>query len=146
VRSPGSVIQTIGRAARNLRGTAILYADRVTNSMQAAIEETNRRREKQEEHNAAHGIVPRQVVRPIMDVMEGARTEPGEAKGRAARGKARQVAEPVADYAAMDPAKAVARIHELEQRMYQHARDLEFEDAARLRDQIRKLKEASLAG
>ena len=89
-------------------------------------------------------IVPRQVVRPIMDVMEGARSEPGEARGKAGRGKTRQVAEPAAEYVVMDPAKAAARIHELEQRMYQHARDLEFEDAARIRDQIRKLKEASL--
>ncbi|WP_372015299.1 excinuclease ABC subunit UvrB [Pseudoxanthomonas sp. 10H] len=144
LRSTGSLIQTIGRAARNLRGTAILYADTITRSMQAAIEETTRRREKQEEHNAAHGIVPRQVVRPIMDVMEGARAEPGEGRGKAGRGKARQVAEAAADYAVMDPAKAAARIQELEQRMYQHARDLEFEDAARIRDQIRKLKEASL--
>ena len=147
LRSTGSLIQTIGRAARNLRGTAILYADKVTRSMQAAIEETNRRREKQEEYNAAHGIVPRQVVRQIMDVMEGARAEPGEAKaGKSGRGKARQVAEATADYAVMDPARAAAKIQELEQRMYQHARDLEFEDAARLRDQIRKLKEASLGG
>lgn len=148
LRSTGSLIQTIGRAARNLRGTAILYADRITRSMQAAIEETNRRREKQEEYNAAHGIVPRQVVRPIMDVMEGARAEPGESRGGKTRGKAaaRQVAEQAADYAAMDPAQAARRIQELEQRMYQHARDLEFEDAARVRDQIRRLKEASLAG
>jgi excinuclease ABC subunit B len=149
LRSAGSLIQTIGRAARNLRGTAILYADRVTNSMQVAIGETDRRREKQVEYNAAHGIEPRQVVRPVMDVMEGARAEPGEAKGgKSARGRAaaRQVAEQAADYAAMDPAQAVRRIQELEQRMYQHARDLEFEDAARVRDQIRRLKEASLAG
>jgi len=148
LRSTGSLIQTIGRAARNLRGTAILYADKVTKSMQAAIEETNRRRERQEEYNLAHGIVPRQVVRPVMDVMEGARSEPGEARGgRSARGKAaRQVAEPGAEYAAMDPAQAARKIQELEQRMYQHARDLEFEDAAQVRDQIRRLKEASLAG
>ena len=147
LRSSGSLIQTIGRAARNLRGTAILYADNITRSMQAAIEETNRRREKQEEYNAEHGIVPKQVVRPIMDVMEGARDEGQGGKGRGkGKGKTRQVAEPVADYAAMDPAKAAAMIGPLEQRMYQHARDLEFEDAARLRDEIRKLKEASLAG
>jgi excinuclease ABC subunit B len=149
LRSAGSLIQTIGRAARNLRGTAILYADTVTRSMKAAIDETNRRREKQEEYNAEHGIVPRAVVRQIMDVMEGARSEGEESKGRG-RGKDKdrvlQVADPAADYAVMDPAKAAARIQELEQRMYQHARDLEFEDAAYLRDQIRKLKEASLAG
>ena len=146
LRSSGALIQTIGRAARNLRGTAILYADSITRSMQVAIDETNRRREKQEEYNAEHGIVPRQVVRQIMDVMEGARAEPEGGKGRSGRGKTRQVAEPVADYAGMDPVRAAAKIQEMEQRMYQHARDLEFEDAARLRDEIRKLKEASLAG
>ena len=146
LRSTGSLIQTIGRAARNLRGTAILYADRMTRSMQAAIEETNRRREKQEEYNAAHGIVPQPVVRPVMDVMEGARAEPGESRGgKAGRGKAaRQVAEPAGDYAAMDPTQAARRIQELEQRMYQHARDLEFEDAAQVRDQIRRIREAAL--
>ena len=147
LRSTGSLIQTIGRAARNLRGTAILYADKVTKSMQAAIEETDRRREKQVEYNAAHGIVPQPVVRPVMDVMEGARAEPGESRGgKAGRGKAamRQVAEPVGDYAAMDPVQAARKIQELEQRMYQHARDLEFEDAAQVRDQIRRIREAAL--
>ncbi|WP_024869834.1 excinuclease ABC subunit UvrB [Pseudoxanthomonas suwonensis] len=147
LRSAGSLIQTIGRAARNLRGTAILYADSITRSMKLAIDETNRRREKQEQYNAEHGITPRQVVRPIVDVMEGARAEPGEGgRGKSQRGKARQVAEAPADYAVMDPAQAARKIQELEQRMYQHARDLEFEEAARVRDQIRKLKEASLAG
>ncbi|WP_028918124.1 excinuclease ABC subunit UvrB [Pseudoxanthomonas sp. J35] len=147
LRSAGSLIQTIGRAARNLRGTAILYADSITRSMKIAIDETNRRREKQEQYNAEHGITPRQVVRPIVDVMEGARAEPGEGgRGKSQRGKARQVAESPADYAVMDPAQAARKIQELEQRMYQHARDLEFEEAARVRDQIRKLKEASLAG
>jgi excinuclease ABC subunit B len=146
LRSTGSLIQTIGRAARNLRGSAILYADRMTRSMQAAIDETDRRRARQVEYNAEHGIVPRQVVRQIMDVMEGARAEAGEGKGKSARGKSRQVAEPAADYGPMDPAKAAKKIQELEQRMYQHARDLEFEDAARVRDQIRRLKEASLGG
>ena len=147
LRSTGSLIQTIGRAARNLRGTAILNADKVTKSMQAAIEETDRRREKQVEYNAAHGIVPQPVVRPVMDVMEGARAEPGESRGgKAGRGKAaaRQVAEPAGDYAAMDPTQAARRIQELEQRMYQHARDLEFEDAAQVRDQIRRIREAAL--
>ena len=143
LRSAGSLIQTIGRAARNVRGKAILYADVVTRSMRAALDETARRREKQLEYNAEHGIVPTSIVRQIMDVMEGARSEqaPGERRGR---GKAQRVAEPVEDYAAMPPAKLTAKLAALEQKMYQHARDLEFEDAAQVRDEIRKLKEASL--
>ena len=143
LRSAGSLIQTIGRAARNVRGKAILYADVVTRSMKTALDETARRREKQLEYNAEHGIVPTSIVRQIMDVMEGARSEqaPGERRGR---GKTQRVAEPVEDYAAMPPAKLTARLAALEQKMYQHARDLEFEDAAQVRDEIRKLKEASL--
>ena len=141
LRSTSSLIQTIGRAARNLRGKAILYADRITNSMQKALDETDRRRAKQVEHNAAHGITPQSVQRAVMDVMEGARPEPGELKGR---GKARRVAEPEQEYLRLSPAQQAAKIKALEQQMHQHARDLEFEDAARVRDQIRRLREASL--
>ncbi|WP_330946452.1 excinuclease ABC subunit UvrB [Thermomonas sp. LB-4] len=141
LRSTGSLIQTIGRAARNLRGKAILYADRVTNSMRAALDETDRRRNRQLEHNAERGITPQSVQRAVRDVMEGARAEPGELKGR---GKARRVAEPELEYLRMSPAQQAARLKELEQKMHQHARDLEFEDAARVRDQIRRLREASL--
>ena len=141
LRSTGSLIQTIGRAARNLRGKAILYADRITNSMRAALDETDRRRNRQLEHNAEHGITPQSVQRAVRDVMEGARAEPGELKGR---GKARRVAEPELEYLRMSPAQQAARLKELEQKMHQHARDLEFEDAARVRDQIRRLREASL--
>ncbi len=147
LRSTGSLIQTIGRAARNLRGKAILYADRVTRSMQAAIDETDRRRQKQVEYNEQHGIVPKSVARPITDVLEGARSEAAANEGKAGKGgkgKARKVAEDVADYRSMDPAQIASRLKALEQQMYQHARDLEFEDAARVRDQIRQLKEASL--
>ena len=143
LRSAGSLIQTIGRAARNVRGKAILYADVVTRSMRAALDETGRRREKQLEYNAEHGIVPTSIVREIMDVMEGARGEvaPGDRRGR---NKSQRVAEPIENYAALPPAQIAARIATLEQTMYQHARDLEFEDAARVRDEIRKLKEVSL--
>lgn len=143
LRSGGSLIQTIGRAARNLRGKAILYADRITQSMQMALDETDRRRAKQVEYNTEHGITPTSVARAIVDIMEGARAEPElEKKGR---GKTRKVAEPTEDYAALPPEKLAARLKALEQQMYQHARDLEFEDAGRLRDQIQQIKALSLA-
>ncbi len=142
LRSTGSLIQTIGRAARNVRGKAILYADKITRSMQAAIDETDRRRQKQVEYNEAHGIVPQSVMRPIVDILEGAHEESSPKSN--AKGKGRRVAEPEADYLPLEPAKLAARLKELEQTMYQHARDLEFEDAARIRDQIHRLKEASL--
>ncbi|MGN6113287.1 MAG: excinuclease ABC subunit UvrB [Luteimonas sp.] len=143
LRSTGSLIQTIGRAARNLRGRAILYADRITNSMQKAIEETDRRRQKQVEYNAEHGITPQSVQRAVMDVMEGARAEPGMVK--VGKGKGRRVAEAGEDYAAMTPSQVAARMKALEQKMHQHARDLEFEEAARARDELRRLKDARLS-
>lgn len=143
LRSAGSLIQTIGRAARNLRGKAILYADRITNSMQKAIDETDRRRARQVEYNLEHGITPKSIAKAVVDVMEGARAEPGDtAKGR---GKARKVAEDLAEYARLSPSQFAARIKTLEQQMYQHARDLEFEEAAAVRDQLRQLKDAGFA-
>jgi len=143
LRSTGSLIQTIGRAARNLRGKAILYADKMTRSMQAAIDETDRRRQKQVEYNEEHGIVPKSVARPIVDILEGARDEGGSGRGK---GKSRRgmVAEEPADYRALGPAEIASKLKALEQQMYQHARDLEFEEAARIRDEIHKLQEASL--
>ena len=144
LRSTGSLIQTIGRAARNLRGTAILYADRVTRSMQAAIDETDRRRAKQVEYNDAHGITPQSVVRKVTDVMEGARSEGESERGRG-RG-ARKVAEPAADYRLLSPEQLAAKIRQLEAQMYKHAQDLEFEDAARLRDEIHRVREQGLIG
>ncbi|HEY5971261.1 MAG TPA: excinuclease ABC subunit UvrB [Pseudoxanthomonas sp.] len=143
LRSRGSLIQTIGRAARNLRGKAILYADKITNSMQGAIDETNRRREKQVEYNATHGITPQSIAKPIVDILEGARGDTAD-EGKGGRGKARRVAEAAPDYGSFSPAQLAARMKALEQQMYQHARDLEFEDAARIRDEIHKLKDASL--
>ena len=141
LRSTGSLIQTIGRAARNVRGKAILYADRITNSMKAAIDETDRRRQRQVEYNLEHGITPTSIQRAVMDVMEGARSESEDAKGR---GKGRKVAEDATDYALMDPGQLAARLKQLEARMHKHAQDLEFEDAARIRDEIHRLRAEGL--
>ncbi|KAA2283909.1 excinuclease ABC subunit UvrB [Arenimonas fontis] len=141
LRSTTSLIQTIGRAARNVRGKAILYADRITDSMKAAMEETARRRQKQAEYNQALGITPTSIRRAVMDVMEGARAEPDQARGR---GRGRKVAEPALDYATLDPAALAARLRELEERMHRHARDLEFEEAARCRDEIHRLRSQGL--
>ncbi len=145
LRSEGSLIQTIGRAARNVRGKAILYADRVTRSMQAAIDETDRRRARQVEYNTERGIVPRTIVKPVADILEGARDE-APATAMATRGKTtRKVAQDRAEYRALTPDQAAAQIKKLEQKMYQHAKDLEFEDAARVRDEIRTLKARAFA-
>ncbi|MGN6313627.1 MAG: excinuclease ABC subunit UvrB [Rhodanobacteraceae bacterium] len=145
LRSTGSLIQTIGRCARNLRGKAILYADTITRSMQAAMDETDRRRAKQIEYNLEHGITPKSVQKKIADIMEGAReAPPGRARTRS-RGEApRKAAEEAADYAALDAHSAAALIKKLEAQMYRHAQNLEFEDAARLRDQIKQVRESAL--
>jgi excinuclease ABC subunit B len=141
LRSTGSLIQTIGRAARNVRGKAILYADRITNSMKAAIDETDRRRQRQVDYNAEHGITPKSIVRAVMDVMEGARSEPEETR---TRGKGRRVAEEGTDYALLDPGQLAARLKQLEARMHKHAQDLEFEEAAKVRDEIHRLRTQGL--
>lgn len=140
LRSERSLIQTIGRAARNLNGKAILYADNITGSMQRAIDETERRREKQIAFNAANGIVPKGVVKDITDIMEGA-TVPG-ARGKKRKGMAK-AAEEAGRYEVelQTPAQITKRIKQLEEKMFQFARDLEFEAAAQLRDEIGQLRE-----
>jgi excinuclease ABC subunit B len=133
LRSTRSLIQTIGRAARNLRGKAILYADRMTDSMKAAIGETDRRRAKQEDYNRLHGIVPTSIKREIMDVMEGARNEPEQGAAVAEKGVSVLTAQQLAK-----------RLNELEAKMFKHAQNLEFEQAAACRDAIAKLKQEAL--
>ncbi|MEP9316537.1 excinuclease ABC subunit UvrB [Pseudomonas sp. LABIM340] len=139
LRSERSLIQTIGRAARNLHGKAILYADRITGSMERAINETERRRTKQLEFNAKHGIVPKGVKKDIKDILEGA-VVPG-AKGK--RRSLAKVAEESGKYEneLRTPDEIGKRIKQLEERMYQLARDLEFEAAAGVRDEIGKLRD-----
>ncbi len=140
LRSERSLIQTIGRAARNVHGRAILYGDNMTGSMERAIEETSRRRDKQIAHNAKHGITPRTVIKQVRDVMEGARVSPGTAKGSTRRGKQRTEVIEIPE-----SAKALGKLlDKLEKKMLDHAQNLEFEEAAAVRDQLQMVRDASL--
>jgi excinuclease ABC subunit B len=139
LRSDRSLIQTIGRAARNLHGKAILYADTETGSMKRAIEETERRRRKQIAFNRAHGITPRGIEKAVHDIMEGAY----RADLRKPRDYAR-VAEEVVEYTGLAPEQLAQEIKRLERQMYRHAENLEFEQAAQIRDQIHRIQERGL--
>ncbi len=136
LRSERSLIQTIGRAARNLEGKAILYADRITGSMERAIGETNRRRKIQNEFNQKHGITPKGVVKSIGDVMQT-----GEKFSVSNLAKERKIAEQAAKYKIKTPSQAAKAIGQLEQQMLEAAKDLEFEKAAKIRDEIAFLRE-----
>ncbi len=139
LRSERSLIQTIGRAARNLNGKAILYADRITGSMQRAIDETERRRAKQLAFNEEHGITPRGVQKDIKEILEGATVPGARSNKRKAQARA---AEGQGDYSDLRTVKDVTQeIGRLEEKMFKHARDLEFEAAANLRDQVTALRE-----
>ncbi|TNC95489.1 MAG: excinuclease ABC subunit B [Gallionellaceae bacterium] len=135
LRSERSLIQTIGRAARHLHGTAILYADRITNSMRKAIDETDRRRTKQIAHNEANGITPQSVVKRIKDIIDGAYDVDAERKSL----KAAQTEAKYLSMSAKDVSKEITR---LEKEMLQAAKNLEFEKAAQLRDQLKRLRES----
>ena len=142
LRSARSLIQTIGRAARNLHGRAILYADRVTDAMRTAIEETDRRRAKQVAFNQLHGITPKSVFKDVADIMEGARVVPGrksKSKGGAAGSRYEDGSESGKIWTSAR--ELSAELERLEQKMLGHARDLEFEQAAGVRDQITRLRE-----
>jgi excinuclease ABC subunit B len=140
LRSDRSLIQTIGRGARHLNGRAILYADRITGSMERAIAETDRRRDRQLAHNIKHGITPKGVVKSVQDIMEGARLMPTRGKSRARR-VAEQTAAYGAELAKLTPAAMARKLKQLDVKMYEHARNLEFEEAAALRDQIAELRQ-----
>ncbi|MGL9751331.1 MAG: excinuclease ABC subunit UvrB [Symbiopectobacterium sp.] len=140
LRSESSLIQAIGRAARNLNGKAILYGDKITPSMQRAIQETERRREKQQAYNEAHGIVPTGLNKKIDDILQLGQPTP-KGKGRTGR----KAAEPATEYHVLTPKALEQKIRELEGQMMNHAQNLEFEEAAALRDQIHALRERFIA-
>ena len=132
LRSDRSLIQTIGRAARNIEGKAILYADRVTGSMQRAIDETDRRREKQIEHNIENNIAPRSIVKKVADIMESAYPVPGRGPNKKNNNTS------------SDPKELFKQADEIEKRMLEHARNLEFEDAAKLRDELESIRNTAM--
>ncbi len=138
LRSDRSLIQTIGRAARNLNGKAILYADQITGSMKRAIDETDRRREKQIAHNLKHGITPMGIIKSIRGGMDDSKSKKEE-KLRFA-----EVAEEHAKYASLSPQQLAKRIQQIENAMYKHAQNLEFEEAAKLRDELDKVRKMAL--
>ena len=140
LRSHRSLIQTIGRAARNVNGVAILYADKITDSMKAAIDETERRREKQIAFNQQHGIIPQQITKQVKDIIDGVyHDDAGSGKGK--KGKNKVKINEI--HTEEDAIKEIAR---LEKQMQQAARDLQFEEAAVFRDKIRGIKEGLLFG
>ena len=142
LRSERSLIQTIGRAARNLNGKAILYGDRITNSMEKAIGETERRRAKQQAYNLEHGITPQALNKKVSDILQL-----GEASSRSKgiHGRSSKAAESSAAYQALSPKQIEQRIRDLEAQMYKHAQNLEFEEAASLRDDIQALRDQFIA-
>ena len=142
LRSDRSLIQTIGRAARNLNGKAILYADVTTGSMQRAIDESNRRRNTQLEFNKEHNITPVGVEKKVLDVMEGAHSS--SMKGRAGRKASGRKLTDAENFETLNPAEADAKIKLLEGQMYEQAKNLDFESAARTRDQIAELRDHML--
>jgi excinuclease ABC subunit B len=139
LRSDRSLIQTIGRAARHINGKAILYADKITGSMERAMGETDRRREKQVAFNEANNITPRGIKKAVADIMDG-----GYGGAPVPTRRRSRHAEEIASYATMDPDKLSQAIRDLEQKMYRHADNLEFEEAASTRDRIAEAREVGL--
>ncbi len=146
LRSDRSLIQTIGRAARHLHGKAILYADRITDSMRRSLDETERRRTKQIAHNEAHGIVPQSVNKKIDDIMEGAHIPGRKKRGEKSAAKKSDKPIEVIDAATLTPKELSKTLSRLEDDMYQAAKDLDFEKAAALRDQLHTLQQQAFIG
>ena len=146
LRSDRSLIQTIGRAARNLNGRAILYADAMTGSMERAINETQRRRDKQLAFNEANGVVPKGIEKSVRDILEGARRMPTKARGVRDTKVINDRISFAQDVMSMTPAALSRKLAELENTMAEHAKNLEFEEAAAVRDQIAELKQIAFVG
>ncbi|MGY8870381.1 MAG: excinuclease ABC subunit UvrB [Pseudomonadales bacterium] len=144
LRSDTALIQTIGRAARHIHGRAILYADRVTGSMERAIAETDRRREKQVAHNKLHGIIPKGITKSVADIMEGASTIPGRKAARTAKKVADKAGDIEFDPSTMTSKQLVKAMNQLEDKMYEASKNLEFELAGHYRDQLEQLKHAAI--
>ncbi|MBT7444803.1 MAG: excinuclease ABC subunit UvrB [Methylococcales bacterium] len=138
LRSVRSLVQTIGRAARNASGRAILYADKITRSMSVAMEETARRREKQQAHNELHGITPKTVVKDVQDIMEGARLYKVKGKSKT------KTEDDLSKYQTMTTKEVVKALDELEVKMFEHAKLLEFEEAGLIRDKMDAIREIGL--
>ncbi len=136
LRSDRSLIQTMGRAARNINGTAILYADKMTGSMERAMEETRRRRERQVAHNEKHGIKPASIIKKVADIMESAYPNPQTAP--------RMIGDDKVPYDVLSPEQLLKKAAKLEKKMLKAARDLEFEEAARIRDEIQRMRDFAL--
>ena len=142
LRSTRSLIQTIGRAARNIRGKAIMYADEVTDAMRQAIDETDRRRQRQAEYNEAHGITPKGIVKAVKEIIDGVQPRAQSRRSRRyAEVPSAAAAEEAAQYDAMSADALGRQLRKLEKRMYDHAKNLEFEEAAALRDKIQAIRE-----
>ncbi len=141
LRSERSLVQTIGRAARHINGKAILYADTITGSIKKALSETDRRRNLQREYNKQHQITPRGIKKAVHNIIEAADRGEAQAGGFV---KAQHVAEEVMTYLAMSPKALAEHVRSLEKEMYQHAQDLEFEQAAEIRDEIERIRKGSL--
>ncbi len=146
LRSDKSLIQTIGRAARHLNGRAILYADKMTGSMERAISETQRRRDAQLAFNEKHSVVPKGIEKSVQDILEGARRMPTKARSAREAKVANDRLAFTQDVMSMTPAALSRKLAELENNMAAHAKNLEFEEAAAVRDQIAELKQIAFMG
>ncbi|MFI4937332.1 MAG: excinuclease ABC subunit UvrB [Candidatus Berkiellales bacterium] len=151
LRSARSLIQTIGRAARHLHGTAIMYADQMTRSMKSAIEETDRRRHKQDQYNKQHGITPKSIQKAVADIMGGAYASQTMVKKSVKKARKAQAANPIVEeirqslhiHHSLSPQELTKRLKRWDDKMYEYARNLEFEQAAAIRDEIKLFKEAT---